>query len=95
MTEFGSADLDVLRHHVSHLKETYRRMRLVRQFEEQVSKPYRDGEVPGFVHLSLGRRRRRWARAGLCGQVTSFRLRTEGMATAWLRVLIRRPCSPN
>lgn len=32
----------------------YRRMQTVRQFEEGVSRLYRDGEVPGFVHLSLG-----------------------------------------
>ncbi|MDA8398978.1 MAG: dehydrogenase E1 component subunit alpha/beta [Actinomycetota bacterium] len=29
-------------------------MQLVRQFEERVSVLYRDGVVPGFVHLSLG-----------------------------------------
>ena len=31
-----------------------RRMLLIRGFEERVSALYRDGEVPGFVHLSIG-----------------------------------------
>jgi 2-oxoisovalerate dehydrogenase E1 component len=36
------------------LLEMYRRMVLIRGFEERVSALYRDGEVPGFVHLSIG-----------------------------------------
>ena len=32
----------------------YRRMLLIRRFETTVSELYRAGEVPGFVHLSLG-----------------------------------------
>ena len=36
------------------LLETYRRMALIRAFEERVSDLYRDGEIPGFVHLSIG-----------------------------------------
>ena len=36
------------------LLEAYRRMALIRVFEERVSELYRDGEVPGFVHLSIG-----------------------------------------
>jgi 2-oxoisovalerate dehydrogenase E1 component len=36
------------------LVEMHRRMLLVRGFEERVSALYRDGEVPGFVHLSIG-----------------------------------------
>jgi 2-oxoisovalerate dehydrogenase E1 component len=36
------------------LLEMYRRMLLIRGFEERVSALYRDGEVPGFVHLSIG-----------------------------------------
>jgi 2-oxoisovalerate dehydrogenase E1 component len=36
------------------LIEAYRRMRLIREFEDRVSVLYRDGEVPGFVHLSIG-----------------------------------------
>src|SRR5262245_20603443 len=31
-----------------------RRMLLIRGFEQRVSALYRDGEVPGFVHLSIG-----------------------------------------
>ena len=34
--------------------DAYERMQLIRQFEERVSKLYADGEVPGFVHLSIG-----------------------------------------
>jgi 2-oxoisovalerate dehydrogenase E1 component len=36
------------------LIEMYRRMLVIRGFEERVSALYRDGEVPGFVHLSIG-----------------------------------------
>ncbi|HZQ87191.1 MAG TPA: dehydrogenase E1 component subunit alpha/beta [Acidimicrobiales bacterium] len=36
------------------LVEMYRRMLVVRGFEERVAALYRDGEVPGFVHLSIG-----------------------------------------
>jgi 2-oxoisovalerate dehydrogenase E1 component len=36
------------------LLEMQRRMLLIRGFEERVSTLYRDGEVPGFVHLSIG-----------------------------------------
>jgi 2-oxoisovalerate dehydrogenase E1 component len=32
----------------------FERMLLIRAFEQRVSKLYRDGEVPGFVHLSIG-----------------------------------------
>lgn len=36
------------------LMEMYRRMRLIRSFEERASVLYRDGEIPGFLHLSIG-----------------------------------------
>ena len=32
----------------------YERMSLIRVFEENVGRLYRDGEIPGFVHLSIG-----------------------------------------
>ncbi|HVU60849.1 MAG TPA: dehydrogenase E1 component subunit alpha/beta [Mycobacteriales bacterium] len=34
--------------------EMYRRMLVIRGFEQRVAALYRDGEVPGFVHLSIG-----------------------------------------
>ena len=34
--------------------EMQRRMLLIRGFEERVAELYRDGEIPGFVHLSIG-----------------------------------------
>lgn len=36
------------------LLELQRRMLRIRGFEERVAARYRDGEVPGFVHLSIG-----------------------------------------
>jgi len=39
---------------VEDLTEMHRRMVLIRGFEERVAALYRDGEVPGFVHLSIG-----------------------------------------
>jgi 2-oxoisovalerate dehydrogenase E1 component len=32
----------------------YRRMRLIRRFEERAATLYRDGQIPGFLHLSIG-----------------------------------------
>jgi 2-oxoisovalerate dehydrogenase E1 component len=39
---------------IDELVEMHRRMLVIRGFEERVSALYRDGEVPGFVHLSTG-----------------------------------------
>ncbi len=36
------------------LLEMHRRMLVIRGFEQRVADLYRDGEVPGFVHLSIG-----------------------------------------
>jgi 2-oxoisovalerate dehydrogenase E1 component len=36
------------------LIEMHRQMLVIRGFEQRVSALYRDGEVPGFVHLSIG-----------------------------------------
>lgn len=36
------------------LFEMHRRMLLIRGFEQRVAALYRDGEIPGFVHLSIG-----------------------------------------
>src|SRR3954466_5464489 len=36
------------------LLDMHRRMLVIRGFEERVAVLYRDGEVPGFVHLSIG-----------------------------------------
>jgi 2-oxoisovalerate dehydrogenase E1 component len=38
----------------SDLVELHRRMLLIRGFEQRVAALYRDGAVPGFVHLSIG-----------------------------------------
>ncbi|WP_431926620.1 alpha-ketoacid dehydrogenase subunit alpha/beta [Amycolatopsis tucumanensis] len=34
--------------------EMYRRMRLIRQFEDRASRLYRTNQIPGFLHLSIG-----------------------------------------
>ncbi len=36
------------------LLEMHRRMLVIRGFEQRVAALYRDGEIPGFVHLSIG-----------------------------------------
>jgi 2-oxoisovalerate dehydrogenase E1 component len=36
------------------LAEMYRRMRRIRRFEQRASELYRDSEIPGFLHLSIG-----------------------------------------
>src|SRR4029079_16915413 len=45
------------------LLEMHRRMLLIRGFEQRVAALYRDGEIPGFVHLSIGQEA---AAAGAC-----------------------------
>jgi 2-oxoisovalerate dehydrogenase E1 component len=36
------------------LSEMYRRMRLIREFEQEASRLYLNNEIPGFLHLSIG-----------------------------------------
>src|SRR5688572_12999663 len=48
----------------SHL---YAVMALIRAFEMQVAELYRDGEIPGFVHTSLGQEA---VAAGVCAALT-------------------------
>ncbi|WP_033288409.1 alpha-ketoacid dehydrogenase subunit alpha/beta [Amycolatopsis jejuensis] len=36
------------------LAAMYRRMRLIRQFEDRAARLYRNNEIPGFLHLSIG-----------------------------------------
>ncbi|UGS35544.1 thiamine pyrophosphate-dependent dehydrogenase E1 component subunit alpha [Capillimicrobium parvum] len=45
------------------LLELYERMALIRAFETRVAELYRDGEIPGFVHTSLGQEA---VAAGVC-----------------------------
>ena len=46
------------------LLQLYETMALVRAFETRVAELYRDGEIPGFVHTSLGQEA---IAAGVCG----------------------------
>jgi acetoin:2,6-dichlorophenolindophenol oxidoreductase subunit alpha len=46
------------------LSELYASMSLIRSFETRVAELYRDGEIPGFVHTSLGQEA---VAAGVCG----------------------------
>src|SRR3954465_9947661 len=45
------------------LAEMHARMALIRAFETRVAELYRDGEIPGFVHTSLGQEA---VAAGVC-----------------------------
>lgn len=36
------------------LVELYRRMKRIREFEDRASRLYRDAQIPGFLHLSIG-----------------------------------------
>ena len=77
------------------LLEMQRRMLLIRGFEERVAALYRDGEVPGFVHLSTGQEA---TAVGACWPLerpTSSRRPTGATATAWPRAWSRRACSPS
>ncbi len=50
----STADLSATAVSGADLLEMHRRMLLIRGFEQRVAALYRDGEVPGFVHLSTG-----------------------------------------
>lgn len=56
------------------LIEMHRQMLLIRGFEERVAALYRDGEIPGFVHLSIGQEA---AAVGAC-----WPLRTQDVITS-------------
>src|ERR1044071_6977418 len=49
-----TADLSFVACSSTDLLEMHRRMLVIRGFEQRVAALYRDGEVPGFVHLSIG-----------------------------------------
>jgi len=38
------------------LREFFREMLLIRRFEEKVEERFRAGELPGFLHVAIGRR---------------------------------------
>jgi len=44
----------------------YRQMRRIREFESRTATLYRDGVVPGFVHLSVGQEA---VAVGVCSQL--------------------------
>ncbi|MDQ6692454.1 MAG: thiamine pyrophosphate-dependent dehydrogenase E1 component subunit alpha, partial [Candidatus Dormibacteraeota bacterium] len=48
--------------------ELYRAMLRIRRFEERASELYRDGEIPGFLHLSIGQEA---VAAGVCSSLRS------------------------
>ncbi|MBS1864217.1 MAG: thiamine pyrophosphate-dependent dehydrogenase E1 component subunit alpha [Actinobacteria bacterium] len=48
------------------VRELFATMCLIRAFELEVAKLYRDGEIPGFVHTSLGQEA---VAAGVCGSL--------------------------
>src|SRR6201991_4943767 len=48
--------------------ERFRMLALIRAFETRVSELYRDGEIPGFVHTSLGQEA---VAAGTCAALRS------------------------
>ena len=69
-------------------------MVLIRGFEERVAALYRDGEVPGFVHLSTGQEAT--AVGGVLAAAvptTSSPRRIAGTGTVWPRGLTRPACS--
>jgi 2-oxoisovalerate dehydrogenase E1 component len=51
LTELPGTHSDVA---TSDLLEMYRRMVRIRRFEQGASALYRDGEIPGFLHVSIG-----------------------------------------
>ncbi|MDQ0381221.1 alpha-ketoacid dehydrogenase subunit alpha/beta [Amycolatopsis thermophila] len=51
MTSTQASDIGV---DVTAQTEMYRRMRLIRGFEDRASRLYRTNQIPGFLHLSIG-----------------------------------------
>ena len=65
-----------------HLLDVYRTMRTIREFEERVHAEFATGEIPGFVHLYAGERRRPSASAATSTTGTPSPAPTAGTATA-------------
>lgn len=65
-----------------------RTMARIRAFEERVSRHFREGLIPGFVHVSIGRRRSPPASAAPSATTTSSPPPTAATATAWPRASI-------
>ena len=67
------------------LKELHSRMALIRAFETRVTELYRDGDIPGFVHTSLGQEAVAVGSARRCATTTTWPPPTAATATAWPR----------
>lgn len=57
---------DVVEPALGHRVELYRQMRRIRAFESRTAVLYRDGVIPGFVHLSIGQEA---VAVGVCSQL--------------------------
>ena len=49
------------------LLEMYRTMQTIRQFEERLRDIFREGKIPGFVHVSIGEEA---SATGVCAALT-------------------------
>jgi pyruvate dehydrogenase E1 component alpha subunit len=67
------------------LTEFLRDMLLIRRFEEKVEERFRAGELPGFLHVAIGRRRSASASAARWRTATSSRRRIARTAHARAR----------
>jgi len=71
----------------------YRRMVMIREFEEQVNELYTRALMPGLAHLTLAKKRWLWEFARRFAGTTTLRARTGDMAIAWRRELRPTGCS--
>src|SRR5690242_15908641 len=66
------------------LLEAYRRMRLIREFEDRVHDEFAAGNIPGFVHLYAGEEASGAGGPLACGAaLTAKTLKTGGVAVAF------------
>ena len=76
--------------------DRYRQMRRIREFESRSAVLYRDGEVPGFVHLSVGQEAVPVGRVLRAARpTTSSPPPTAGTATCSPRASTCPACSPS
>ena len=73
----------------------YRRMLMIRLFEEQVNDLYTRALMPGLAHLYMGKKRWPWASAKRCGRTITSPARIAGTGTAWRKARRRTACSPS
>jgi len=67
-------------------RETYRRMLRIRKFEEEGTRLFKAGQIPGAYHASIGEEATRWRLHGSAGRRCNDRNAPLPWPSHWQRV---------